>query len=150
MTLYERKDSILRGTYWQYISSISFVLVGALFYIFLIHYYSPEIVGVFSLLSAISYLFSTAFSLGLQQGVQHFISYHLGRGEDGFVKSLIKKVTLLGLVLSLLAFGALWLLIPILTPLFFHTNAFLGYLRLTDISCTVPYKSRNENGDGVG
>ena len=133
MTLYERKDSILGGTYWQYISSISFVIAGALFYIFLVHFYSTSIVGVFSLLSAISYLFANAFSLGLQQGIQHFISYHLGRGEDDAVKSLIKKFTIVALVLSVAAFGSLWLLIPVITPLFFHTNAYLVYLRLTDV-----------------
>ena len=133
MTLYERKDSMLRGAYWQYISSISFVIAGGLFYIFLVRFYPTNIVGAFSLISAISYLFTTAFSLGLQQGIQHFISYHLGRGEDNAVKSLMKKFTILGLVLSVAAFGSLWLLIPVIMPLFFHTNYYLTYLRLADV-----------------
>lgn len=133
MTLYDNRDSTLSGAYWQYISSITFVFVGGIFYIFLIHFYNIQIVGVFSLLSAIIYLFSTVFSLGLQQGVQHFISFHLGRGDDEVVRSYIKKFIPVAFGLSFLAFAALWLLSPLLGFLFFHTNSYIEYLRLIDI-----------------
>jgi O-antigen/teichoic acid export membrane protein len=133
MTLYESRDTTLRGAYWQYISSISLVLIGGLFYIFLIHFYTTQIVGVFSLLSAITYLFSTIFTLGLLPGIQHFISYHLGRGEDGTIKLLFRKFSIIGLTLSLLGFVTLWFLSPVLSTLFFHTHAYLSYLRLIDV-----------------
>ena len=133
MTLYESRDTTIRGAYWQYISSVLLVIVGGLFYIFIIHFYSTEIVGVFSLLSAIVFLFSTAFNLGLQQGIQHFISYHLGRGEDGKIRALVRKFTMVGLLLSSTAFVSLWLLSPSLSIFFFHTYAFLDYLKLIDV-----------------
>ena len=133
MTLYESRDTTIRGAYWQYISSMVLVIVGGLFYIFIIHFYSTEIVGVFSLLSAIAYLFSTVFNLGLQQGAQHFISYHLGRGEDGKIRELVRKFTIIALLLSSAAFISLWLLSPVLSILFFHTYEFLDYLKLIDV-----------------
>jgi len=133
MTLYEGRDTTIRGAYWQYLSSLTLVVAGGLFYIFIIHFYSTEIVGVFSLLSAISFLFSTVFSLGLQQGVQHFISYHLGRGEDGMIRSLVRKFTAVGFLLSLAAFISLWFLSPAFALLFFHSYAYLDYLRLMDV-----------------
>lgn len=133
MTLYESRDSTLKGLYWQFISSVTMVIVGGLFYIFLIHYYSTQIVGVFSLLSAVAYLFSTIFLLGLNQGVQHFISFHLGRGEDGIVKTLIVRFSIVGLILSVLAFFSLWFSLPGLETIFFHTNIYIDYLKLTDI-----------------
>ena len=133
MTLYESRDTTIKGAYWQYISSVLLVIVGGLFYIFIIHFYSTEIVGVFSLLSAIAYLFSTAFNLGLQQGIQHFISYHLGRGEDEKIRGLVRRFTVVGLLLSSAAFISLWLLSPALSLIFFHTYAFLDYLKLIDV-----------------
>ncbi len=133
MTLYESKDTTVRGLYWQYVSSIFLVLVGALFYIFIVHVYSTEIVGVFSLLSAIAYLFSTVFIIGLQSGMQHFISYHLGRGEDRAIREFVRKFSILALILSALAFLTLWFLSPFLSLVFFHTYAFLDYLKLIDV-----------------
>lgn len=133
MTLYESRDSTINGLFWQFISSATMVIAGGLFYIFIIHYYPTQIVGVFSLLSAIAYLFSTIFLLGLNQGVQHFISFHLGRGEDGIVKTLIVRFSIVGLILSVLAFFSLWFSLPGLDTIFFHTNIYIDYLKLTDI-----------------
>jgi len=132
MTLYEGRDTTIRAAYWQYLSCLT--LVGGLFYIFIIHSYSTEIVGVFSLLNAIAFLFNTVFSLGLQQGMQHFISYHLGRGEDGMIRALVRKFTAVGFLLSLGAFATLWVLSPAFALLFFHSHAYLNYLRLMDVA----------------
>ena len=121
MTLYENRDSTLSGAYWQYISSIFTVIAGALFYIFIIHVYSTQIVGVFALLSAIVVIFNAIFTLGLQTGVQHFISYHLGRREESAIRALVKKVLLFELALASASFATVWVLSPILATLFFHT-----------------------------
>jgi len=125
---YDDKDSIL-------VAPLLFNTSGCrgLFYIFIIHFYSTEIIGVFSLLSAISFLFSTVFSLGLQQGVQHLISYRLGRGEDGMIRSLVRKFTAVGFLLASAAFISLWFLSPTFALLFFHSYAYLDYLRLMDV-----------------
>ncbi|MGC8582056.1 MAG: hypothetical protein ACP5MW_06950, partial [Thermoplasmata archaeon] len=71
-------DSISKGATYQYISTIVVLFEGFLFYIFIVHFFSTEIVGAIALLSAILALFSIIFSLGLGTGVQHFISYYLG------------------------------------------------------------------------
>jgi O-antigen/teichoic acid export membrane protein len=78
MDIYESRDKLGTGISWLYLSSIVSVLAGALFYIFISHLFPTEIVGVFALLSAILTLFQTIFTLGLSNGIQHFISYHLG------------------------------------------------------------------------
>ena len=110
MTLYENRDSTLSGAYWQYISSIFTVIAGALFYIFIIHVYSTQIVGVFALLSAIVVIFNAIFTLGLQTGVQHFISYHLGRREESAIRALVRKVLLIELALASASFATVWVL----------------------------------------
>ncbi len=133
MSLYEGKDNVFTGLFWQYLSFIVTLLAGLLFYIFAIRLFSTEIIGVFSLLSAILLLFGNIFSLGLGQGLQHFISFHLGKGEEGKIRTIIKEFTLLGIALSLSAFISLWILSPIFSILFFHTYAFLGYIKLLDV-----------------
>ncbi len=134
MALYDARDTVIRGVSWQFYSSIVSIFVGSLFYIFIIHVFNnTEIVGVFSLLSAIAYLFSTVFGLGLGVGIQHFISYHLGRGEEGTVRSIVWKFSLVGFGLSVASFLSLWFLSPLLSTLFFHTYAYLWYLRLIDV-----------------
>ena len=133
MTLYENRDSTLSGAYWQYISSIFTVIAGALFYIFIIHVYSTQIVGVFALLSAIVVIFNAIFTLGLQTGVQHFISYHLGRREESAIKALVRKVLLIELALASASFATVWVLSPILATLFFHTFLYVNYLKLIDV-----------------
>ncbi|MEM3859955.1 MAG: oligosaccharide flippase family protein, partial [Candidatus Micrarchaeaceae archaeon] len=135
--LNEGRDTTLKGAYWQYVSSIFTVAVGALFYIFIIHVYTTEIVGVFALLSAVATIFSAIFSLGLQTGTQHFISYHLGRGEDGAIKSLIRKMIFFSLILSFSSFATVWLLSPLLSSFFFHTFKYIHYLRLIDIEISL-------------
>ena len=133
MSLYNARDTVLNGVSWQYILSIFSVVIGALFYIYIIHSFSIVIVGVFSLLSAISYLFTTIFSLGLATGIQHYISYHLGRGEEGAIKRLVNRLIVMGIFLSLAALIALFFLSPSFAKYFFHTYNYLIYIRLISI-----------------
>jgi O-antigen/teichoic acid export membrane protein len=134
MVLYEERDTVIRGVSWQFYSSLVSIAVGGLFYIFIIHFYnSTEIVGVFSLLSAIAYLFSTVFALGLAIGIQHFVSYHIGRGEESVIMVLVRKLLLLGLLMSSASFLSLWVLSPALSLLFFHTFSYLNYVKLLDV-----------------
>ena len=133
MSLYEGRDIAFKGVIWQYMSSIVSLLAGLFFYIFIVRLFSTQIIGVFSLLSAILLLFNSAFSLGLGTGLQHFISYHLGKGEGGKIRAIIKEFALLGIAISFLAFISLWILSPIFSELFFHTYDFLDYIRLIDV-----------------
>ena len=133
MSLYEGRDVTFTGLVWQYLSSIVGLLAALLYYIYIIRLFNTEIIGVFSLLSALLLLFSNIFSLGLGTGLQHFISFNLGKHDEGKIRTMIKEFVLLGIVLSLSAFFSLWLLSPIFSKLFFHTYAFMGYLKLLDV-----------------
>ncbi|MEM3844606.1 MAG: hypothetical protein QXU98_02730 [Candidatus Parvarchaeota archaeon] len=79
MSLIADRDKISTGVTYQYISTIIGILEGFLFYLFIVHFFSTEIVGAIALLSAILALFSIIYSLGLGTGVQHFISYYIGQ-----------------------------------------------------------------------
>ncbi|MGC8699352.1 MAG: hypothetical protein ACP5RE_04170, partial [Candidatus Acidifodinimicrobium sp.] len=58
----------------QYLNSITFVLAGFIFYIYVIHFYSSELVGTVALLLAIVSLLNIFFSLGIGTGMQHYLS----------------------------------------------------------------------------
>jgi len=133
MDIYESRDKLGTGISWLYLSSIVSVLAGALFYIFITHLFPTEIVGVFALLSAIVTLFQTIFTLGLSNGIQHFISYHLGEKDESSILALIKKFILIGIFLSISAFLVLWITAPYFGIIFFHTLKYINYIRLIDI-----------------
>ena len=79
-TDYEKKgDEIGKSVIYQYLYAIVSVLSGFLFYIYIVRVFTTEVVGVVALLSAMMILFSTIFGVGLSFGVQHFISYYLGK-----------------------------------------------------------------------
>jgi len=124
MDLKTEKDSVSRGIVYQYFNSITVVLAGFLFYIYMIHYFTPELVGVVAMLLAIASLFNIIFSLGLGSGAQHFISYHLGRNEADSIKRIIEKLSLLSVLVSLVALVFLWVTAPVFAMLFFHTEKY--------------------------
>ena len=87
----EIKEEISGGIFFQYINSIASVLAGFIFYIYIIHFYSSELVGTVALLLAITSLLNIFFSLGLGYGLQHYISYHMGRQEYGKIREMTTK-----------------------------------------------------------
>ncbi|MEM3859812.1 MAG: oligosaccharide flippase family protein [Candidatus Micrarchaeaceae archaeon] len=117
----ELKEEIGGGIFLQYVRSISTVLAGFIFYIYIIHFYSSELVGTVALLLAIANLLSTFFPLGLGYGLRHFLSYHLGRKEYSSMKGMIVKFSAIGLALSALSFIFLYFSAPIFAFLFFHS-----------------------------
>ena len=121
----EIKEEIGGGIFFQYINSIVFVLAGFIFYIYIIHYYSSELVGTVALLSAITSLLSAFFALGLGSGLQHYISYYLGRREFEKIREMITKFLLIGLFLGILSLLTLYFASPIFAMLFFHTFRYI-------------------------
>lgn len=117
----EIKEEISGGIFFQYVNSIALVLAGFIFYIYIIHFYSSELVGTVALLLAITSLLNIFFSLGLGYGLQHYISYQMGRKEYGKIREMITKFLLIGLSLGVLSLLALYLSSPIFAMLFFHT-----------------------------
>ena len=61
----EIKEEISGGIFFQYINSIASALAGFIFYIYIIYFYSSELVGTVALLLAITSLLNIFFSLGL-------------------------------------------------------------------------------------
>jgi len=123
------RDSVSRGIVYQYANSIIAVLAGFFFYIYIIHFFTPEIVGVVALLLAIASLFNIVFSLGLGSGVQHFISYHLGRNEPEHIHKIIRRFSMIALVISIISLIFIWFSAPFFEYLFFHTNKYTLLIR---------------------
>ncbi|MEM4068066.1 MAG: hypothetical protein QXV17_14535, partial [Candidatus Micrarchaeaceae archaeon] len=66
----------------------------------IIHFYPSVLVGTVALLLAITAMLNIFFPLGLSYGLQHFLSYHLGRNECGVTRVLIAKFLVIGIALS--------------------------------------------------
>ncbi|MEM4071590.1 MAG: MATE family efflux transporter, partial [Thermoplasmata archaeon] len=108
MGLVVDRDKISTGVTYQYIYTIILIFEGFLFYLFLVHFFSTEIVGAIALLSAILALFSIIFSFGLGAGVQHFISYYIGQNDVKAVKQIVIKMSMIAVLISIIAFAFIW------------------------------------------
>jgi O-antigen/teichoic acid export membrane protein len=117
--------SLGQGVAYQYAYVATLTLSGAAFYLYVIHYFPPEIVGSVALLLAILQLFPLFFSLGLSYGWQHFTSYELGAGNLGKVNALLKTALRLSTWISIASDAALLLLAPYLSSLFFHSQSYI-------------------------
>ena len=115
------RQSAVSGSLYQYASTFTFFASGLIFYIFLAKTFPTSIVGEMSLLIAIVTIFNIVFSLGLQQGAQHFISYYLGRGDYEAVHSLIIKIIVIGLIFAAIGSAVTYVIAPYISILFFHT-----------------------------
>ena len=129
----EFKEEISGGIFFQYLNSIASVLAGFIFYIYIIHFFSSELVGAVALLLATTSLLNIFFSLGLGYGLQHYISYHMGRKEYGKIREMITKFLLIGLSLGILSLLTLYLTSPIFAVLFFHTFKYILILKYLGI-----------------
>ena len=121
----EIKEEIGGGIFFQYVNSIAGVLAGFIFYIYIIRSYSSELVGTVALLLAITSLLNVFFSLGLGYGLQHYISYQMGRREFGQIRKMITKFSFFGLSLGFLSLVFLYFSSPIFAILFFHTSRYI-------------------------
>jgi len=130
MEALEKGDDIGRSVTYQYLSSIITVLSGFLFYIYIVRVFSTEGVGVVALLSAIMILFATVFSVGLNYGVQHFISYYIGQNNPSALRGVVKEISLLLVLVSIIAILFMWFSSPIFAYLFFHTYSYLYLIRV--------------------
>ena len=126
-------ESIGGGIFFQYANSGSFILAGFVFYIYIIHFYSSELVGIVALLVAIISLLSAVFSLGINYGLQHFISYHIGKREFGAIKNMIRRFSAIGLVLSCASVVFLYFSSPIFAMLFFHSLKYVSLVKFLGI-----------------
>jgi O-antigen/teichoic acid export membrane protein len=133
MTQLELREELGEGIFFQYVNSFFYVIAGFIFYIYIIHFYSSELVGTVALLLAITSLLNIFFSLGLGYGLQHYISYHLGRNEYESIKFLITKFSLVGFFLSVMSLLFLYFSSPIFAMLFFHTFKYVILIKYLGI-----------------
>lgn len=119
-----RKESLGKGIVFQYGYYAALTLSGAAFYLYLTHVYPTSTVGSVALLLAIVGLIPAFFTLGLQYGWQHFVSYSIGRRDGDEISRLIRQATRIGALLSLA--GALFLLLTAryISIFFFHTASY--------------------------
>jgi O-antigen/teichoic acid export membrane protein len=129
----EIREHIGSGVFFQYANSVSSVFAGFIFYIYIIHFYTSELVGIVALLLAIASLLNITFSVGISYGLQHFISYHLGKGEFGIIRNLIKKFVVIGLGLSSASLVFLYFSSPVFAMLFFHSVKYVALVRFLGI-----------------
>ena len=119
-------ESLGSGLAYQYAYFASLSMTGALFYIYLVHYYPAPVVGSIAILLAIISLIPPIFSLGFQSGWQHFISYEIGKGNPQKVASIIRQAVKTSALLSVLAITVLLAITPEITISLFHSRAYIG------------------------
>ncbi len=130
MEVLEAGDQIGKSITYQYLSAIVGVLSGFLFYIYIVRAFTTDVVGVVALLSAMMILFSTVFGVGLNFGVQHFISYYIGKNDPASLRSVVKGISLVLMLMSILAIVFMWFSSPGFAYLFFHTYRYLDIIRI--------------------
>ena len=84
-----------------------------IFYIYIVRVFTTEVVGVVALLSAMMILFSTIFSVGLGFGVQHFISYYIGKNDPESLRAVVKEISIVLILVSILAIVFMWFSSPL-------------------------------------
>ncbi len=106
---------------WVYLSTLSFFLAGAIFYLYLARVLPTTELGSVVVLLAIGTLVSACFSLGLGPGFQHYLSYYIGRRDPGTVRSLVRSALVSTAVLSVATAATTVVLSGELSALFFHS-----------------------------
>ncbi len=123
------RETTRKNIPWVYLSTFSFFLAGAVFYLSLARLLSPDQLGTVVVVLAVVTLVSAVFSLGLGQGFQHFLSYYLGRREGATLRTLVRSGLLAALVLALAAGATTYLLAPVLSSAFLHDSAYTGLIQ---------------------
>ncbi|MFZ0890941.1 MAG: flippase [Thermoplasmata archaeon] len=118
---------------WVYASTVSFLLAGGVFYLYLARVLPLNELGSVVILQAIAPLVSTGMSLGLGAGFNHFLSYHRARGELSESRALIRNSLAAAGILSLVAVALVVALSEELSILFFHTSQYTGSIQLLGV-----------------
>ena len=127
-------ESFNYGVLFQYFSVASMFLSSSIFYFFLAHLLPVASVGAISLLYAVMNIMNSIFMFGLSNGIQHYFSFHLNRGNNLTVTKLIKKTTMLSFILALGAFISTYYLAPFLALTLFHAIYYQEQIRIIGIA----------------
>ena len=148
MEVLETGDEIGKSVIYQYLSAIVSVLSGFLFYIYIVRVFTTEVVGVVALLSAMMILFSTIFGFGLSFGVQHFISYYIGKNDPESLRSVVKEISIVLILVSILAIVFMLFSSPAFAYLFCHTYRYLDIIRIMGFAVVANLGASVTGGDG--
>lgn len=118
---------------FQYTGSGVQLFSGAIFYLIIVRLFDTTLVGAIALFIAIVGLFNIVFSFGLGTAAQHFTSYNLGRRDYPSVGHTIRKIILIGFILSLLGFSFLLITAEPISVLFLHSSQYTTLVRLLSI-----------------
>lgn len=118
---------------WIYLSSLSFFLAGAVFYLALARLLPYTELGAVVILAAVASLMTVVFSFGIGPGFKHFLSFYLGRSETATLRALVRSALFFAIVLSVAAASATLALSTGLSDLFFHTRAYSGAIAIVSV-----------------
>lgn len=88
----------------EFMSNVSMSLVGMLYNFQLMRYAGENGIAAYGTIMYVNFIFISVF-IGYATGVAPVISFHFGAANTGEVKGLLKRSTLIVLVVSLLMFG---------------------------------------------
>jgi stage V sporulation protein B len=118
------------GIPWIFAGSVTFFVIGGVFYLYLAHVLPTNELGSVVVLGAIAILVGTGAALGLGTGFQHFLSFHQGRSEFADVRALVRASfatsSLLGLAAASIVAGSAG---P-LSVFFFHSQQYTQTIEL--------------------
>ena len=112
---------------YQYFSALAFTVSGAIFYIVVAKILPTYDLGAISLLIAISNILNILFSFGFPTAAQHFISFHMGKGDRIETYSIAKRLITMSAVLSIASLVFTLLTARFFAIVFFH-NPYDTYL----------------------
>ena len=115
-----QENGIASGLSYQYLSTVTFVAAGGIFYIVVAKLLPTSALGAISLLLAIASLMNVAFSFGFPAAATHFISFHLGTGDHNETRSVARKILVISVVLSLVSLAFTLVTARWFAILFFH------------------------------
>ena len=132
--LKNQSESFESGIALQYSAVISMFIFSTLFYFIIAHLLSTTLVGSISLIYALISIFSVFFVVGFSAGIEHFVSFHLSRGNYGNVRSLIRKTGLFACLSAVLAYMVIFAISPYIAEVLFHSLYFITFIRISGIA----------------
>lgn len=130
MSEFSEKGSFGGHAIFQYMSTTITLISGLVFYLLIIRIFDTSIVGTISLLNSITGLFAIVFCIGLPAGLQHYISYYIGKDDYSMVRRIIVRFLGIIILISLSSVAFLYVTAPYISFLFFHEYSSVTLLRL--------------------
>ena len=126
-------DNNVRSSLYIYAGNFSFLLGGSLFYILIARFLPVASIGIIALSGAIVSFLTVIFSLGIDYGFQHYISYYIGKSDFSGARYIIRISLLLIVILSIIVFASGWIFSGPISIIFFHSIIFEPVVKLLGV-----------------